>query len=173
MNGRTALAIAALTLMTTLAVAGGRPDQVAFPAGYATTFHNHVVTNRASGKPEVARVFANDVARRSAGAGGALAPGSILVMEIHKAALDDSGQPVAGDDGVYRSASLAAIAVMEKRADWPADYAAAERAGDWGFALYGADGTPKDNDLVCNSCHLPYAEQDFLFTRAQLDAAAQ
>lgn len=173
MNGRTALATAALALITTLAVAGGRPDQVAFPAEYAATFHNHVVTNRASGKPEIARVFANDVARASAAAGGALAPGSILVMEIHKAVLDGKGQPVAGADGVYQSASLAAIAVMEKRADWPADYAAAERAGDWGFALYGADGKPKENDLVCNACHLPYAEQDFLFTRAQLDAAAK
>lgn len=173
MNGRKTLSIATLSLVTTLAVAGGRPDQVAFPADYAATFHNHVVTNRASGKPEIARVFANDVARTSAATGGALAPGSILVMEIHKAVLDGQGKPVAGADGVYQSAALAAIAVMEKRADWPADYAATERAGDWGFALYGADGTPKENDLVCNSCHLPYAAQDFLFTRAQLDAAGQ
>jgi hypothetical protein len=173
MNGRTAVGSVAMGLVTTLAVAGGRPEQVTFPADYATAFRNYVITNRASGKPEIAKVFANDVAQQSAAAGGPLAPGSILVMEIHKAALNEAGEPVAGEGGVYTPVALAAIAVMEKRTEWPAAYPEAERAGGWGFALYGPDGKPKENDLVCNGCHLPYAAQDYLFTRAQLDAAVK
>jgi hypothetical protein len=161
------------TVAGVAAVAGGRPDQVPFPTGYTEGFLNYSFANRASGKPELAKVFANRIAQEGARAGGTFAPGSVLVMEIHKAELDASGNPVKGSDGTFKSGGIAGIAVMEKRADWPADYPAAERAGDWGFALYDAAGNPKANDLVCASCHQPFAAQDFIVTRAKLDAAVK
>ncbi|MBI1731708.1 MAG: cytochrome P460 family protein [Gammaproteobacteria bacterium] len=132
---------------------------------------NYSLANRASGKPELAKIFANSTAQKSAGAGGALAPGSVLVMEIYQALRDEAGNPVIESDGVFKSGELTGIAVMQKRADWPAEYPAQERAGEWGFALYDAKGQPKANDLVCAGCHQPFAEQDFVISRPRLAAA--
>lgn len=111
-------------------------------------------------------VYANDRALQSA-AGGELANGSILVMEVFKAATNAEGDPVKREDGVYKPGKLAAIAVMEKR-DWGVEYPAEQRAGGWGFGFYDAQGQPKANDLDCASCHEPKAEQDYLFTYPQL-----
>ena len=166
---RMALAALALTAMTV--IAGGRPDQVAFPEGYAAGFKNYVTRNRANGKPEIAKIYANETAQQSAKAGSALAPGSILVMEIYKSALDAAGNPIKDGSGNFQLGELSGIAVMQKRTDWPVDYAAAERAGDWGFALYDPMGQPKANELVCASCHQPYPEQDYAMTYATLAAA--
>jgi hypothetical protein len=165
--------ITALCALSAAAIAGGRPDQVPFPARYADSFVNYSIANRANGKPELARVFANTTARVGAKSGGPLAPGSVFVMEIWKAALDASGNPVPGEGGTFQPGELSGIAVMEKRADWPADYPAGERAGEWGFALYDKTGQPKTNDLACAGCHQPFAGQDYVITRPKLDAAVK
>ena len=57
---------------------------------------------------------------------------------------------------------------MEKRKNWDASYPATERAGNWGFALYTPDGKPKDNDLECQSCHIPLDGQEYLFSFHEL-----
>jgi len=157
-------------LATAVALAGGRPDQVPFPEGYASSFRNYITRNRANGKPEIAKIYANETAERTAGGGGALAPGSMLVMEIYKSAMDAAGKPIKDGEGNFKQGELSGIAVMQKRTDWPADYAAAERAGDWGFALYDAKGQPKANDLPCASCHQPFTNQDFVVTYLKLAA---
>lgn len=163
-----ALGLALYSLSTATAIAGGRPDHVAYPQGYVTSFKNYLMANRASGKPEIARVYANDIAQTSARAGSPLAPGSMLVMEIYQSAMDAAGNPIKDSGGNFQPGDLSGIAVMEKRADWPADYATADRAGDWGFALYDPKGQPKANELVCASCHQPYPDQDFVMTYAKL-----
>ena len=149
------------------AYAGGSPDFVAFPSGYGAIFSNYTTMNR-SGSAAVAKMYANDTALSSYKKGRTAASGSILVMEVYKPKKDADGKPIVGKDGVNEIAKLAAIAVMERRDDWPANYAAGERVGTWGFAIYNPDGTPKKNDLTCVACHTPLAEQDFLFSQKQL-----
>ena len=76
--------------------------------------------------------------------------------------------PVVGKDGLFIKKKFAAVAVMEKRSDWGADYAADERAGDWGFALYDTKGMPKENSLDCATCHQPLTATNFMFTFLKL-----
>ncbi len=162
------LVLASLSLATVMAVAGGRPDQVPFPDGYSTAFKNYITRNRANGKPEVAKIYANETAQQSGKTGGPLGPGSVLVMEIYQSAMDAAGNPIKDSSGNMQPGELSGIAVMQKRNDWPADYAAADRAGEWGFALYDGKGQPKENELVCASCHLPFPQQDFVMTHSLL-----
>jgi hypothetical protein len=57
---------------------------------------------------------------------------------------------------------------MERRDSWNAAYSEDDRVGDWGFAIYNSDGTPKKNDLNCPVCHTPLKEQDYLYSHQPL-----
>lgn len=148
------------------AIAGGRNDQVPYPEGYKDSFSHYETRNRLNNK-QIADMYANDTAINSVKT-GALATGSVIIMEVYKPELDATGKPVVGEDGLFNKAKHAAVAVMEKRADWGADYPSTERAGGWGFALYDTKGMPKDNDLECQTCHQPLTDTDFMFTFAKL-----
>lgn len=155
-------------LVPFIVLAGGNPDQVKFPEGYQTDFTHYHTMNRA-GKPLLAKMYANKQAMESVGT-GQLHDDAIVIMEVYKAMMDADGKPMTGDDGLYQQGNLAAVAVMEKQ-QWGEDYPEAERAGDWGFAMYNPDGSPKENDLKCASCHVPFKEQDYLYTFKELTAA--
>lgn len=154
-------------LLAVVAFAGGTPEFVKFPKGYDQTFSNYTMMNRA-GSAAVAKMYANEVAVASYKAGKAAASGSVIVMEVYKPKKDADGNPVVGGDGVNVPDKLAAIAVMERRSTWPRNFVEGQRVGTWGFAIYNADGTPKENDLDCVTCHTPYGEQDFLFSHHHL-----
>jgi len=151
-----------LLLISASVIAGGRNDQVKFPEAYQDTFTHYNTQNRANNK-QIADMYANEIAINSI-KDGALADGSIIVMEVHKPEVDESGAPIVGKDGLFIKAKFAAVAVMEKRSDWGADYSADERAGNWGFALYDTKGMPKKNDLDCATCHQPLTNTDFMFS---------
>lgn len=153
-------------LISVAVVAGGRSEYVEYPAAYRDDFTRYSVQNRANNK-QLAHLYANRAAVDSA-ASGTLAEGSVIVMEVHKPVVDDAGTPVADDDGLFRSAAPAAVAVMEKRSAWDAGYDANERAGDWGFAFYDPAGQPKDNDLDCAVCHQPLTTTDHMFSLPKL-----
>ena len=146
--------------------AGGRNDQVPYPQGYEDSFTHYNTQNRANNK-QIADMYANDIAINSVKS-GSLAEGSIIVMEVHKPEVDEAGKPVVGKDGLFIKKKFAAVAVMEKRSDWGADYAADERAGEWGFALYDTKGMPKENGLDCATCHQPLTSTNFMFTFPKL-----
>ncbi len=158
---------AAFALSALVAYAGGNPEHVAFPSGYGAIFTKYTTMNR-SGSAAIAKMYANDAAIASYMKGQAAASGSIVVMEVYKPKKDADGKPIVGSDGVNEISKLAAIAVMERRDSWPAGYAASDRVGTWGFAIYNPDGTPKQNDLPCVACHTPLDQQDFLFSHQRL-----
>ena len=141
--------------------AGGQPDLVKLPESYKTDFKLYHSMNRV-GKTQVVDLYANKQAIDSVGSGQALND-AIVIMEVYKAKMDAEGKPVTGADGLYEKGQFAAIAVMENQ-QWGAEYPQGERAGDWGFAIYSPDGSPKANNLDCASCHIPLKGQDYLFT---------
>ncbi len=147
--------------------AGGDPDFVAFPEGYDTSFTSYVTLNRA-GSELVAKMYANDVAISSYEEAPKAASGSILVMEVYKPKKDVDGKALVGDDGIYVIDQLAAVAVMQRRDNWDAAYPVEHRVGNWGFAFYNPDGTPKANELQCVVCHTPLRHQDFMFSHHHL-----
>ena len=155
-----------LLLISSLTIAGGRNDQVPYPEGYKGSFTHYNTQNRANNK-QIADMYANDIAKNSIN-DAELADGSIIVMEVYKPEVDDSGSPIVGEDGLFIKKKFAAVAVMEKRSDWGADYAAADRAGGWGFALYDTKGMPKENSLDCATCHQPLTATNFMFTFPKL-----
>lgn len=149
-----------------LVIAGGNNEFVAFPDGYKDSFTHYNTQNRANNK-QIADMYANQIAIESIKS-GSLADGSRIVMEVYLPETNEDGKPVTGPDGLFIKSKLAAIAVMEKKSDWDNAFSADDRAGNWGFALYTPDGTPKKNDLDCVTCHRPLSNQDYMFTHQKL-----
>ncbi len=157
----------ALTLSVTCANAGGNPEYVKYPDGYKDSFTNYVTMNRA-GKELVAKMWANDVAVSSYKQGKQAAEGSVVIMEVYKPKKGADGKVLSGKDGIYEIDKLAAVAVMERKGSWDAAFPENDRVGNWGFAFYKADGTPKKNDLNCPVCHTPLKGQDYLYSHQPL-----
>jgi hypothetical protein len=162
---RTMLLAAAATSLFVLAASAG-PDSVEYPEGYQDSFTHYSTVDRADDRKQVVKIFANDVALASAKDGAPLDSGSMIVMEIYKAKLDAEEKPVVGSDGFFEPDEMAAIAVMESREGWGADYAEEIRNGTWEYALFDA----KEHALVdrdyqpCFECHKPLHESDYVFS---------
>jgi len=165
---------AACVALLSLGSAYAGADLVSYPDGYQENFTHYTTRNRDDERKQVVKIFANDVALESAEAGGPLESGSVIVMEVYKAQLDASENPVEGADGFFVPDQLAAITAMAKGAGWGAEYPEEWRNGEWEFALFKAD----DHTLVerdyqpCFACHKPLAESDFLFSLGELQRAA-
>ncbi|MCW5600993.1 cytochrome P460 family protein [Nitrosomonas sp.] len=160
-----------VTLMSALlpfyALAGGDPDFVKYPEGYQQIFTQYDTANRAN-QTQVAKFYANEIAVESYKKGEEAAPGSVVIMEIYEPKKDAEGKIVTGKEGLFEIEKLAAVAVMEKRNNWDKAFSSDNRTGDWGFAVYNPDGTPKSNDLNCVQCHTPLKNQDYLFSFQKL-----
>ena len=154
-----------------LCYAGGNPEHVIFPEGYKSEFTQYDVRNRANGK-QVAVLYANETAINSAKA-GQLADGSKIIMEVYKAKLDENGDKIKNASGLLEKGKFAAVAVMEKNSNWDSSFSAEDRAGNWGFAIYKTNGTPKDNNLDCATCHKPMPENDYMFSFQSLTKFTQ
>jgi hypothetical protein len=159
-------------LLGSAALAG--PDNIAFPENYQDEFTHYGTVNRADERKQVVKMFANDVALASAKEGAPLDSGSVLVMEVYKAKLDENENPVVGSDGFFEPGDMAAIAVMESREGWGDEYPAEIRNGTWEYALFDA----KEHTLVdrdhqpCFECHKPLHEADYVFSFDALTKAA-
>ena len=144
--------------------------RVAFPTGYDTAFTQYASRDRVP-KKQVVEVFANQVAVDSARGAATMADGSVLVMEVYKAAVDAQGEAKKMDNGRFEKGDLAAIVVMEKQAGWGAAYADEIRNGDWEYAKFKANGEASGDDTkACFECHKPLETSNFVFTFAELDA---
>lgn len=151
------------------AYGGGNPDFVEFPESYDQSFtHYATIAIDRDNKKQIGKLYANETAVSSYAEGQAASSGSIVIMEIYKPKLDAEGKFIMGRDGVFKTDTLAAVAVMEKKDTWDSAYPQDERAGNWGFALYNPDGTPHSNELNCAQCHSPLKDEDYLFTYQKL-----
>ena len=142
------------------------PDRVAFPTGYAEKFIIYNMVDRPD--RNIVRFMYVSPDSHAEAIGGAPAPdGTILIMEDHPAELDADGNPVTGPDGrLVPSREVTNVFVMEKQAGWGDAYPDDVRTGDWDYAWYLADGSPRPEASFdgCFSCHMNRAGADFTFT---------
>jgi len=157
----------ATALFATSTFAGS--ELVPLPDGYKNTFTEYAVINRTK-KKQVVYTFANKVAVDSATMGQPLDAGSILVMEVYKAKLDNNKKPITDDKGFYIKDSMAAIVVMEKRDGWGDAYPEKIRNGDWEYAKYKPNkDKPVNKDSVgCLTCHKKMEQKDYIFSFDEL-----
>ena len=93
-------------------------------------------------------------------------------MLTTQAAIDAAraGQPIpAGTQVVlvdYRDDEVYRYFVMEKGADWGADYDEDRRTGDWQFQFYWGDRSinMEENTARCQSCHQAREESEYMYT---------
>lgn len=149
-----------------------------YPEGYSDYFTHYHTMNRA-GEQRLAKMYANDKALVTMKKNGRTGYGSVIVMEVYKPVMDDEGNPVTGDKGIYEPDTLAAVAVMEKRASWHESFPEDELLGNWGFTIFTPNRTPThksamQNNRDCVACHVPLKESnDSLFTYERLAEAAE
>ncbi len=156
------------------ASAGEGAARVTFPADYKDTF-SHFMTSQRWDNNQVRELFASASAMAGAAEGGALPDGAQLAMEVYAAEVDDEDEPILDGDGNLQAAALKLIAIMEKGAGWGDDYPPSLRNGDWEYAFFTTEGElMADVDTsACRECHLPYADEDFVIHRDQLDETAE
>jgi len=156
------LLIIITALLSSLVHAGGTPEFVALPEGYAKQI-NYMSQNRI-GQEQVAKIYARDNLLQAIAKGDAVPEGATIVMEIYAPKKDSNKNVVKGSGGNYLIDHMAAIAVMEYRSEWPEEMPANERSGNWGYALYDTEGKPKANDLDCAGCHWQLRRVNYMFT---------
>jgi hypothetical protein len=152
-------------------LAGTRPG---FPADYVDSFTRYQTIDFPERK-QVRYYWANDAALEAARSGGPFPPGSYLFVEVHKAELDAAGEPVAGADGHFVKADLAAYTAMEKSAGWGEEVPEILRNDDWRYAVFTTEGEHRDgvNEAQGLACHKPLTDTDYTFTFEALKEVAE
>jgi hypothetical protein len=146
-------------MAATLAIADQDTSQIALPEGYRTWFHHHSTVNMTGHNPDgnigIQHVYANAAAVEGLRTGN-FADGATFVVDRFKYVEADNHSLTQGDRKV--------IAVMVRDANRYAE------TGGWGFqAFKGGDPAQKavkDGGKACFVCHIPHADNSFLFTRA-------
>ncbi len=161
--------LAAATIAVTLSTsATAGPERVAFPTDYRDIFVEYLRVDRPDRK--TTRFFyVNPEAMAAAVPGEDLPQGTVLVMEDHRVRVDGDGNPIADAEGRFQPTDeITNVFVMEKQPGWGEAYPPEARNGDWDYAWYEADGSPKQGDFVrfegCFTCHLNRADRDYTFT---------
>lgn len=147
-------------------------DEVKFPTGYQTQFVRYATVDKPD-KKKVRFFYVNPEALASAKPGTPLPDGTVIIMEDHPAVLGADDMPVRDVNGrLVPTATVTNVFVQERRAVWGANHPAEIRNGEWEYAWYNADGTPKISRKTgkpatfekCMACHKSQAAQDFNFT---------
>lgn len=133
-------------------------SDIPFPTGYRSWFHHHSTMNATGHDPAgnvgIQHVYANPAAMEGLRT-GKFADGATFAVDRFAYEGKDNHVTVQGKRKV--------VAVMVKNASkYP-------ETGGWGFqAFKGGDPSQlavKDGGTACFTCHIPYPENNFLFTR--------
>jgi hypothetical protein len=141
-------------------------DRVGFPAGYTHTLRqagDPVFTERSG----VTTVYVNELAASAPGFSQARYPnGSVIMMEFAEAQRDGEGELLRDAKGMPLRGRVEHIDVMRRGAGFGEGYGE-NRAGEWEFASYRADGSTlqsPDKTAHCAGCHRNAgADKDFVF----------
>lgn len=141
-----------------IAAADQDTSGISFPEAYRSWFHHHSTVNMTGHQPEgnvgIQHVYANAAAREGLKS-GTFADGAIFVVDRFKYVETDNHSLTQGDRKV--------VAVMVRDAQRYAE------TGGWGFQAF-KSGDPnqkvvKDGGKACFVCHIPHADNNYLFTR--------
>jgi Cytochrome P460 len=142
------------------------PDRVGLPPDYTTRFQvlGDTVHDDRHG---LTTVYANELAASVAHTEAAHYPnGSVILMEFAEPQRDGEDQLLRDAHGQPMKGSITHIDVMRRGGGFGEVYGS-NRAGDWEFASYRADGTTliePANAVQCAACHLKAgAEKDFVY----------
>lgn len=149
---------AALALPAPGALADQDTSGIAFPEGYRTWHHHHSTLNMKGHDPDgnvgMQHVYANPAAVAGLKS-GKYADGAVFAVDRFAYA--------EGDNHSIAQTTRKVVAVMVKDARKYAE------TGGWGFqAFKGGDPNVravKDGGKACFTCHIPHADNDYLFTR--------
>jgi hypothetical protein len=142
----------------TLATAQQDTSQIPFPEGYRSWFHHHTTVNLSGHEPEgnvgIQHVYADPAAVEGLKT-GKFADGATFVVDRFQYSEVENKSLAQGDRKV--------VAVMVRDAQrYP-------ETGGWGFqAFKGGDPNQrvvKDGGKACFTCHIPHADNNYLFTR--------
>ena len=146
------------------------PEQIRFPKGFET-WTRYGDVDRHDNK-QYRELYTSAAVVKNVREGKPIPDGTVLVMAIYAAKLDEKGAPAKGADGRFIKDKLNAVTVMEKRAGWGATVPEEWRNGDWQYASFTPDGQPNEkanaNIKNCFVCHKPHEKQDFVISLAKL-----
>lgn len=153
-------------LLLLAGTADGGPERVAYPEGYQERFVRFLEVDRPDRKI-VRFMYVNRAALEAAVPGADLPYGTVLVMEDRPALLDASGEAVRDDElRLVAGDEVTNVFVMEKQPGFGEAHPPELRNGDWDYAWYLADGSPRPEARFegCFTCHLSRAGRDYTFT---------
>lgn len=173
---RLALAMTVLALPATATVALMAPNDVeemAFPVDFTAGVHYASVD-----RPELKlrlELYAAPDAIAAARKGEPFPEGTTLTAVRYKARLDAEGRPMRDAEGRMIKDGLAGYSVMEKHRGRGNAYPPDLRNGEWGYRVFTPDKAVDERiDLaVCLRCHKQQEAQDFVFSRAKMQAMAR
>lgn len=154
-------------------VALAQEDRVLdYPENYRDDFTLYYSGDRYFAEEQTIRIYANDIARDGAQADGAMPEGSILIAELYAALKDSEGEVIESAIGRRVPGPLKAVAMMERRTGWDAQYPDALKVGDWEFEVFSPEGENLGKDTTgCRECHAPLGDSEFMFSIEHLIAA--
>ena len=167
------LAIASILSSVLTAPSIADEDRVLdFPQDYREKFTLYFTGDRLFEEEQTIRIFANDIALEGAKTDGRLPDGSILVAELYAALKDGDGNVAESAVGRRLPGKFQAIAIMERRNGWDAQYSDDLKVGDWEFEVFSTAGENLNKDTTgCRECHNPLVETDYLWSIEHLKAA--
>lgn len=152
------LAVVAAACAASAAFAVQDTADISFPEGHRSWFHHHSTVNRSGHQPDgnvgIQHVYVNDAALEGLRT-GKFTPGATFVVDRFKYVEQENHSMSQGERKV--------VAVMVYDAQrYP-------ETGGWGFQAF-KGGNPaqkavKDGGTACFVCHIPHAENNYLFTR--------
>jgi len=149
-------------------------SNVAFPAGYASSFTKYHVINFPATR-QVRHYFANPTAVQAAKDGKPLPDGTVLFAEVWSARLDADKKPITGADGFFVPDQLLFYTAMARDTGWGRDVPDMLRNEDWNYAVFTTAKAQRAgvNQAECLACHKPLDRTSYTFTIEQLAAVAR
>ena len=156
------------------ATSSAGPEKITYPAGWEK-WERYGVVDRHDTK-QYRELYTRPEVVKAVRAGKPIPDGTVLVMAIYSADLDDKGNPVKDSSGRFKKGKPVGVTVMEKRQGWGTEYPAEMRNGNWEYASFLHDGKPNEKAnagiKACFACHKPHEKQDFVMSLASLSGTA-
>ncbi len=149
-------------------------SRIGFPADYQASFTRYHVIESADART-ISAFWASPAALKAAREGKALGDGAVLLVEVSSVKLGADQKPQRGADGRLVADQVVSYSAMAREPGWGKDFPAMLRNEDWNYALFNGkrEARAQVNQAVCLACHKPQDKSSYLFTLAQLQAAAR